>query len=129
RTGLLRAPAALGVPFALVRIAALRAPAAENGAEAAVAPSIGVRNEDVGGRLARDEAALRLVAQHRDELGAIVGLGAERLIRNDDRGPRQCGRRDAVEHLARDGDAVERILGVVPAVDADRRPAQARIAT
>src|ERR1700758_3122462 len=37
-------------------------------------------------RLARDEAALGLVVEHRNELGAVVGLGAQRLVRDDDRG-------------------------------------------
>ena len=32
-----------------------------------------------------------------------------------------------MEHILRDGDAVERVLGVVPAVDRDRGPAQARV--
>ena len=82
-----------------------------------------------GGRrhLARDEAALRLVVQRNDELRAIVGLAVQRLVRNDDRRSRQCGRRDAVEHLLRDGDAVERVLGIVRAVDRDRGPAQAAV--
>src|SRR5437879_538737 len=106
----------------------LRVPtAAENGAEA-VARRV-VAGNDVGRRLARDEAALRLVAQHRDELGAIVGLGAQRFVRDDDRGARQCSRRDAIEHILRDGDAVERVLGIVAAVDRHRAPAQAGVIT
>src|SRR5262249_58926201 len=74
----LGAPAALGtglgapiaeVPAALGRIARLEAPAAlEKEAEAVVALCGGRRN--IGTRPARDEAALRLVAQHRDALGA-----------------------------------------------------------
>ena len=55
--------ARLGVPIGL-----------EKEAEAVVAPVVGARNGDIDRRLARDEAALRLVVQHRDELGAIVGL-------------------------------------------------------
>src|SRR5829696_7439826 len=55
----------------------------------------------------RDEAALRLMAQNRDEFGAVVGLGAQRFVRDDDRGPRQGGRRDSIEHRLRDADAVE----------------------
>src|SRR5207253_2730735 len=51
--------ARLGVPIALVKGAE----------EAVVAPEAAVRNLDIDGRLARDEAALRLIAQHRDELG------------------------------------------------------------
>ncbi len=38
--------------------------------------------------LTRLEAALGLVAQHRNKLGAIVGLAAQRLVRDDDRGSR-----------------------------------------
>src|SRR6202048_4950011 len=53
----------LGVPIAL-----------EKGAEAVVAPAVVARNKDIGRRPARHEAALGLVVQHRDELGAIVGL-------------------------------------------------------
>jgi uncharacterized membrane protein len=51
----------------------------------------------------------------------------QRLVRNDERGPRQCGWRDAIEHILRDGDAVKRSLGDVPAVDRDRGPAQAPV--
>src|SRR6185437_12279719 len=83
-------------------------------------------NVDIGAGLARDEPALRLVAQHGDEFGAIVGLATQRLVRDDDRGSRRGGRRNAVEHLLRDGDAVERVLGVIPVVDRDDGPAQAR---
>src|SRR6266481_10124819 len=67
--------ARFGVPIAL-----------EKGAEAIVSP-------DIAARLARHKAALGLVVQHRDELGAIVGLAAQRLVRDDDRGSRQCGPR------------------------------------
>src|SRR5262245_30079162 len=77
--------ARLGVPIALEK-------------EALVAPLVAARNGD-DRRPARHEAALGLVVQHGDELGAIVGLAAQRLVRNDDRGPRQCGRRDAIEHI------------------------------
>src|SRR6516165_7762221 len=73
--------AGLGVPIAL-----------EKGAEAAVAPVVAARNGDIDRRPARHEAALGLVAQHRDELGAIVGLAAQRLVRDNDRGSRQCSR-------------------------------------
>ena len=84
------------------------------------------RNGDNDRRPAHQKAALGLVVEHRDELGAIVGLAAQRLVRDDDRGSRQCSRRDAIEHIGRDGDAVEGVLGVVPVVDRDRGPAQAR---
>src|SRR6185503_4276392 len=80
------------------RIDGLRVPTGlEERVEAVVG---GACDEDIGrGGLARDEAALRLIAQNRNELGAIVGLFAQRLIRDDDRGPRYRGRRDAIEHL------------------------------
>src|SRR5438132_9956259 len=96
-------------------------------AKTLAAPGAAFRNVD-GRRLARNEAALRLVAQDSYELGAIVGLLAQRLVRDDDRGSRQRGRRDAVDHILRDSNAIERVLGVVGAVDRDRTPAQARIA-
>src|SRR5262249_41830531 len=76
---------------------------------------------------AREEAALRLAVQRNDELRAIVGLAVQRVIRDDDRGSRQCRRPDAIDHFLRDGDAVERVLGVARAVDSDRGPAQARV--
>ena len=95
--------------------------------EAVVVPEVVARNEGIGRRLARYEATLGLIAQHRDKLGAIVGLGAQRLVRDDDRGSRQCGRPDAIDHILRDGDAVERILGVVRVVDRDCGPAQAGV--
>src|SRR3984957_7669035 len=88
------------------RIDRLRVPAAlEKEAEAVVALDAGARNANIGRRPARHEAALGLVVQHRDELGAIIGLAAQWLVRDDDRGSWQCGRRDAVEHILRDGDA------------------------
>src|SRR5262249_43750698 len=64
------------------------------------------RKVAIGGRLARYKPALRLVAQHRDKFGAIVGLATQRLVRNDDRGARQGGLRDSIEHVLRDRDAV-----------------------
>src|SRR5712664_582355 len=57
--------ARLGVPIAL-----------EKEAEAVVAPVVAARHGDIDARPARHEAALGLVVQHRDELGAIVGLAA-----------------------------------------------------
>src|SRR6516165_187408 len=66
----------LGVPVAL-----------EKEAEAVVAPIVATRDDC---RPAHQEAALGLVVEHRDELGAIVGLAAQRLVRDDDRGSRQC---------------------------------------
>src|SRR6476660_5029887 len=83
----------LGVPIAL-----------EKEAEAVVAPGVPARNADIDSRPAHQEAALGLVGEHRDELGAIVGLAAQRLVRDDDRGSRQCSRRDAIEHILRDSD-------------------------
>src|SRR4051794_13235186 len=56
-------------PVALLRVGI----ALEEEAEAVVAPAAAARN-DVDRRLAYQEAALRLVAQHRDELGTIVGF-------------------------------------------------------
>src|SRR5262245_33573250 len=120
----LGAPIALEVPAAWGIIAGLGA-ALEKETEGIVALCTGRHN--IGSRLARDEAALRLVAQHRDELGAVVGFAAQGLVRDDNRGSRQRGRRDAVEDILRDGDAVERVLGVVAVVDRDRSPTQARI--
>src|SRR6516225_8112289 len=48
----------------------------------------------IGRARAVHDTALRLVVQRNDELRAIVGLAMERLARNDERGPRHCGRRD-----------------------------------
>src|SRR6516162_8029605 len=78
----------LGVPIAL-----------KKKAEAVVAPVVASRNADTDRRPAHQEAALGLVVEHRDELGVIVGLAAQRLVRDDDRGSRQCSRRDAIEHI------------------------------
>src|SRR6202521_2124889 len=66
---------------------------------------------DIGRARAVDDAALRLVVQRNDEFRAIIGLAVERLVRNDERGPRQCRWRDAIEHILREGDAVKRGLG------------------
>src|SRR4029077_3717073 len=117
-------PAALGASLTALGIrlrpptslrTGLGVPAALEKPESVVAVWVGRRN--IGRTLARDEAALRLVAQHRDELGAVVGFLAQRLVRDDDRGSRQRGRRDAVKHILRDGDAVERVPGIVAVVD------------
>ena len=62
--------------------------------EAVFAPVVAARNGDPDRRPAHQEPALGLVTQHRDELGAIVGLAAQRLVRDDDRGSRQCSWRD-----------------------------------
>ena len=59
----------LGIPIAL-----------EKEAEAVVAPVVAARNGDIIRRPAHQEAALGLVVEHRDELGAIVGLAAQRLL-------------------------------------------------
>src|SRR5262245_39850887 len=101
------------------RITGLDAPIALEKREAGVAPEVVARKVDGGARPARYKPALRLVAQHRDKFGAIVGLAAQRFVRDDDRGSRQRGRRDAIEHVLRDGDAVERVLGFIPFVDVD----------
>ena len=83
-------------------IASLGAPIAlKKEPEAVVVPEVVARNEGLGRRLARYEATLGLIAQHCDKLGAIVGLGAQRLVRDDDRGSRQCGRPDAIVHILR----------------------------
>src|SRR5689334_5766767 len=77
-----------------------------------VVPAIVVGNKHVGRSwLPRDEATLWLVVQDHDEFGAIVGLLAQRLVRDHDRGSRLRGRCDAIEHILRDGDAVKRIPG------------------
>jgi hypothetical protein len=108
-------------------IASLRVPGLEKGSRVVVAPVVAAINGDIIRRQARHKAALRLVVQNRDELGAIIGLAAQRLVRDDDRGSRHCGRRDTIEPILRDGDAVERVLGVVPVVDRDHTPAQVRV--
>src|SRR5262249_59536840 len=84
----------LGVPIAL-----------EKEAEAIVAPIVAARNGDIDRRPAHQEAALRLVVEHHDELGAIVGLAAQRLVPDHERGSRQYSRREAIEHIPWDGEA------------------------
>src|ERR1700686_3370663 len=56
------------------RIASLDVPIAPGKKEAGVAPEVVARKVAIGGRLTRYKPALRLVAQHRDKFGAIVGL-------------------------------------------------------
>src|SRR6516165_3395731 len=82
-------------------IVAAHVPIAPGKKEAGVAPDVVARKVAIGGRLARYKPALRLVAQHRDKFGAIVGLATQRLVRNDDRGARQGGLRDSIEHVLR----------------------------
>ena len=45
-----------------------------------VVPAVAARSDVIVRRLARCKATLGLVAQHRDELGAKVGLAAQRLV-------------------------------------------------
>src|SRR5215472_15565988 len=104
------------------RVASLDVPIASGKKETVVA-----RKVAIGSRLARYKPSLRLVAQQRNKLSAIVGLFTQRLVRDDDRGSRQCGRPNAIYHVLWDGDAIERTLGVVRIVDRDRGPAQAGI--
>src|SRR3974377_1846488 len=73
------------------RIASLDTPIAPE-KKASVALEVVARKIDIGGRLARYKPALRLVAQHRDEFGAIVGLATERLPRDARRGWGAAGR-------------------------------------
>src|SRR5260221_6133533 len=89
--------ARLGVPIAL-----------EKEAEAVVAPVVAARNGDIDRRPAHHEAALGLVVQHRDELGAIGGLTAQRLARANVLGSLQCHLRDTVWHILGRGDVDER---------------------
>jgi hypothetical protein len=98
--------------------------AREKESEVVVAPFVAARKGGIDRRPAHQEAALGLVVEHRNELGAVVGLAAQRLARDDDRGSRQCSRRDAIEHILWDGDAVERVLGAVP-VQSDPVPGDA----
>src|SRR5215468_6525776 len=121
-------PALWPLPIVLPRIVVLAAAperVVETPATPAEAEVVTARDADIGRARAVDDAALRLVVQRNDELRAIIGLAVQRLVRNDERGPRQYGWRDAIEHILRDGDAVKRGLGDVPAVDRDRGPAQA----
>src|SRR5450759_3623717 len=127
----LRPPIVIDPPIVAAprRIASLDVPIAPGKKEAGVAPEVVARKVAIGGRLARYKAALGLVAQHRDKFGAIVGLATQRLVRNDDRGARQGGLRDSIEHVLRDGDAVERVLGFIPlsiVTAVQRRPASLR---
>src|SRR5262249_56558160 len=88
----------LGVPIGL-----------EKKAEAVVAPVVASRNADTDRRPAHQEAALGLVVKHRDELGVIVGLAAQRLVRDDRRGSPRCSRRHAIERLLPGGGAGGRV--------------------
>src|SRR5262245_61075931 len=102
--------------------------AAAPGRKSSVVPGVSARDADVGG-LAHREATLWLVVQRHDKLRALVSFTVQRLVRDDERGSRECGRRDAIERVLRDADAAERSPGVVPAVDRDRGPAQAPFVT
>src|SRR5258705_3173478 len=103
--------------------------AAAPGRKSTVVPAVSARDAYIARGLAHREAALWLVVQCHDKLRAVVRLAVQRLVRDDERGFRPCGRRDAIEHILRDADAVEGGLGGVPAVDRDRGPAQAPFGT
>src|SRR5262249_59537105 len=123
-------PALAALIVVLAALALIVVRAAAPGAEAeTVVVAIAARDAGVGRGPAHCEAALWLVVQRQDKLRAIVRLAVQRFVRDDDRGSRQCGRRDAIEHILRDADAVERGLGIVPVVDRDRSPAQSPAAT
>src|SRR5262245_17299456 len=113
------------VPIVLPRIVVLAAAPERIVETPAKAEVVTAHDTGIGRARTGDDAALRLIAQRNDELRAIIGLAVQRLVRNDERGPRQYGWRDAIEHILRDRDAVKRGLGDVPAVDRDRGPAQA----
>src|SRR6266404_7062996 len=88
------APAPLHIAGWVARIAL------ETGEEAIVVREVAAGNAVIIAhrrRLTRYKAALGLIAQHRDELGTIIGFAAQRLVGDDDRGSRHGGRRDAVE--------------------------------
>src|SRR5262245_2871537 len=88
------------VPIVLPRIVVLAAPPeriVETPATPAEAEVVTAHDADIGRARAVDDAALRLVVQRNDELRAIIGLAVQRLVRNDERGPRQYGWRDAIE--------------------------------
>src|SRR6516162_4166103 len=94
------------VPIVLPRIVVLAAAPERIVETPAEAEVVTARDAEIGRARAVDDAALRLVVQRNDELRAIIGLAVQRLVRNYERGPRQCGWRDAIQHIVRDGDAV-----------------------
>src|SRR5262249_17146444 len=79
------------VPVVLPRIVVLAAapePIVETPTIPAQSEVVTARDGDIGRARAGDDAALRLVVQRNDELRAIIGLAVQRLVRNDERGPR-----------------------------------------
>src|SRR5262249_2921107 len=54
------------------------------------------------------DPSLRLTTQEDHEIGTLAGLGAQRLIRDDQRRPRRCRLRQASECVLRDDNPVER---------------------
>src|SRR5882724_9676774 len=76
-----------------VHIVKLETPAAP--AEAVV---VTARGANIARAPAHREAAVWLVVQHHDELRAIIRLAVQRLVRDDERRSRQCGRRDTIEY-------------------------------
>jgi hypothetical protein len=84
--------------------------AAEPARKSVVVPGIAARDAYFGRGPAHCEAALWLVMQCHHKLRAIVSLAVQRLVRDDERGSRQCGGRDAIEHIFWNADTVERGL-------------------
>src|SRR5215831_21218894 len=54
------------------------------------------------------DPSLRLTAQEDHEISTLAGLGAQRLIRDDQRRPRRCCLRQASECVLRNDNPVER---------------------
>ena len=84
-TALEKGIARLGVPIALEKEIARLGILLDKESGAVVTPRPVARNGDIDRGPARHESTLGLIVQHRDELGAIICLAAERLVRDDDR--------------------------------------------
>src|SRR5258707_4541246 len=79
------------VPIVLPRIVVLAAAPGRIVETPATPATPAEADADIGRARAVDDAALRLGVQRNDGLRAIGGLAVQRLVRNDERRPRQCG--------------------------------------
>src|SRR5579871_4780948 len=104
--------------------APLRTPIGHETAPAGVAVVADLRRRAAPAEL---DATLRLVAQEHHEIGSLARLRARRLVRHD-QGRTRARAGDAIQHVLRNRDPVERGLGTVSTFQCDHAPSYGCVA-